>query len=80
MLDGEGGYTVHGKLFQSRKSIACGGLPLGLAHEVKLLRPVKQGQSLTWADVAMDETLPAYKVRREMEALFAGELGVVRAA
>lgn len=70
MLDGEGGYTVWGKLFQAQKSHAAGGLPLGLAHEVKVLRPVKKGQSLTWADVAIDENLPAYKVRREMEAMF----------
>jgi predicted homoserine dehydrogenase-like protein len=47
-----------------------GGLPLGLAHQVKLVREVKKGQSLCWDDVAMDTTLPAYKVRREMEALF----------
>ena len=26
---------------------------------------------LTWADVAMDTTLAAYRVRREMETLFA---------
>lgn len=71
MLDGEGGYTVWGKLFQAQKSLAYGGLPLGLAHQVKLTRAVKKGQSLSWADVAMDENLPAYKVRREMEALFA---------
>ena len=71
ILDGEGGYTVWGKLFQAGKSLAYGGLPLGLAHQVKLVRPVKKGQSLTWSDVAMDETLPAYKVRREMETLFA---------
>ena len=31
-----------------------GGLPLGLAHDVKVTRPVKKGQSLSWADVAMD--------------------------
>ena len=71
MLDGEGGYTVWGKLFQAQKSLAYGGLPLGLAHRVKLTRAVKKGQSLSWADVAMDENLPAYKVRREMEALSA---------
>jgi len=71
MLDGEGGYTVWGKLFQAQKSLAYGGLPLGLAHRVKLVRAVKKGQSLAWADVAMDQNLPAYKVRREMEALFA---------
>ena len=71
VLDGEGGYTVWGKLFQAGKSLAYGGLPLGLAHQVKLKRGVKKGQSLSWDDVAMDETLLAYKVRREMEALFA---------
>jgi predicted homoserine dehydrogenase-like protein len=74
MLDGEGGYTVWGKLFQAEKSHSVGGLPLGLAHDVKVVRPVKKGQSLTWADVAIDESLPAYKVRREMESLFAPKL------
>ena len=71
VLDGEGGYTVWGKLLPSQTSIEAGGLPLGLAHNVKLLRAVPQGQSLTWADVAVDQTLSAYKIRREMEALFA---------
>ena len=70
-LDGEGGYTVWGKLLPAEKSAAIGGVPLGLAHNVKVLREVKQGQSLSWADVAMDVTTDAYKVRREMEAMFA---------
>jgi predicted homoserine dehydrogenase-like protein len=71
MLDGEGGYTVFGKLFPARKSLAQGNLPLGLAHKLKLVRPVAKDQSLTWADVAVDESLSAYQIRREMEALFA---------
>jgi predicted homoserine dehydrogenase-like protein len=79
MLDGEGGYTVWGKLFQAQKSLAYGGLPLGLAHQVRLVRAVKKGQSLSWADVAMDQNLPAYKVRREMEALFSQTAGRVAA-
>ena len=70
MLDGEGGYTVWGKPLPATKSAAMGGLLLGLAHNVKLVRPVAQGQSLTWADVAMDETTDAYKVRREIEMMF----------
>jgi predicted homoserine dehydrogenase-like protein len=70
MLDGEGGYTVWGKLLPAATSRQLGGLPLGLAHQVKVLRPVKQGQSLSWDDVAMDTTTHAYKVRREMEAMF----------
>ena len=72
MLDGEGGYTVWGKLMPAEKSIRQGGLPLGLAHQVKVVRPVARGQSLTWDDVAMDTTSAAYRVRREMESLFAG--------
>ena len=71
VLDGEGGYCVWGKLLPAATSAAIGGLPLGLAHDVKLVRPVKQGQSLTWADVAMDNGTRAYALRREMEQLFA---------
>jgi predicted homoserine dehydrogenase-like protein len=70
LLDGEGGYTVWGKLLPAEKSVAMGGLPLGLAHNVKVVRAVKKGQSLSWADVAMDTATPAYKVRKEMEAMF----------
>ena len=80
MLDGEGGYTVWGKLLPAEKSVAYGGLPLGLAHNVKLVRPVKKGQSLCWADVAMDTATDAYKVRREMEAMFAPDLTIRKAA
>jgi predicted homoserine dehydrogenase-like protein len=71
MLDGEGGYTVWGKLLPATTSAQIGGLPLGLAHQVKVIRPVKKGQSLSWDDVAMDTSLAAYTLRREMEAMFA---------
>ena len=70
MLDGEGGYTVWGKLLPAAKSQAIGGVPLGLAHDVKVVRPVAQGQCVTWADVAIDTTTRAYALRREMEKLF----------
>lgn len=72
MLDGEGGYTVWGKLLPAATSRRIGGLPLGMAHNVKVLRPVAKGQPLTWDDVASDTTTHAWKVRREMEAMFAG--------
>ncbi len=68
MLDGEGGYTVWGKLLPAATSLRLGGLPLGLAHGVKVVRPVAQGQSLSWDDVAMDTQTHAYQIRREMEA------------
>ena len=71
LLDGEGGYTVWGKLLPAAASVALGGLPLGLAHGVKVVRPVKMGQSLSWADVAMDTSTHAWRTRKAMEALFA---------
>ncbi|MBK8070792.1 MAG: flagellar biosynthesis protein FlgA [Ramlibacter sp.] len=71
LLDGEGGYTVWGKLLPAATSLRIGGLPLGLAHGVKVVRPVKKGQSLSWDDVAMDTTTAAYRIRRELEAMHA---------
>jgi len=56
------------------------GLPLGLAHQVRLVRPVRAGQSLTWADVAIDTTTRAWQVRREMETLFAPPPAAARRA
>ncbi|MGH8766960.1 MAG: NAD(P)H-dependent oxidoreductase [Burkholderiales bacterium] len=73
ILDGEGGYTVVGKLMPAQASLRLGGLSLGLAHGVKLLKPVAAGQPLCWTDVAVDESSYAVKVRREMERLFASQ-------
>jgi predicted homoserine dehydrogenase-like protein len=74
-LDGEGGYTVWGKLMPARDSVARGGLPIGLAHGVRLARAVARGNAVTWRDIALPET-EAARVRQEMEAMFAPELGV----
>jgi predicted homoserine dehydrogenase-like protein len=71
MLDGEGGSTVWGKLMPAADSLALGGLPLGLAHDVKLKNPIAEGQPVRWQDVDIDETTHAVRVRREMEAAFA---------
>jgi predicted homoserine dehydrogenase-like protein len=82
-LDGEGGYTVWGKLLPAWRSIELSGLPLGLAAGTKLLRAVKAGQPLSWSDTAVDATLPAVRIRREMEAMFppqSRDAGMHRAA
>ncbi len=70
-LDGEGGYMVYGKLMPAGDSLALGGLPLGLAHGIKLAKPVKAGAPLSWSDVAFDAQSPAVRFRREMERHFA---------
>jgi predicted homoserine dehydrogenase-like protein len=67
LLDGEGGYTVWGKLTPAASSLRSGGLPLGLAHDVKVVRPVRKGHSLTWDDVAVDTSTRAYAIRRALE-------------
>ena len=69
ILDGEGGYTVVGRLMPAEVSLAQDCLPLGLAHGWKLLRPVAAGQPVRWGDVAYDAASTAVRVRREMEAL-----------
>jgi predicted homoserine dehydrogenase-like protein len=72
MLDGEGGFCVWGKQTPAEVSLAEGYLPLGLCNDVRLTRDIAEGEPLRWADVVLDATAPAVKVRREMEALFAG--------
>ena len=57
VLDGEGGYTVVGRLMPAEASLRIGGLPLGLAHNVKLVKPVAAGQPVRWSDVAVDGSL-----------------------
>jgi predicted homoserine dehydrogenase-like protein len=71
VLDGEGGYTVYGKLLPAEASLAVGGLPLGLAHGVRLLHPVAAGAPVRWSDVQVDGASEAVRVRREMEREFA---------
>src|SRR4051794_40493273 len=54
ILDGEGGYTVAGRLVPAEVSFREGYLPLGLAHGWKMLKPLAAGQPLRWSDVAFD--------------------------
>jgi predicted homoserine dehydrogenase-like protein len=71
MLDGEGGYTVYGRLMPAADSLRLGGLPLGLAHKVALKRAVAAGIPLRWDDVEFDVRDETVKFRREMERAFA---------
>jgi predicted homoserine dehydrogenase-like protein len=74
LLDGEGGYTVVGRLMPAADSLKQGCLPLGLAHGWKMLKAVKAGQPLRWSDVAADSSSVAVKLRREMEKDFSERL------
>ncbi|MEO8137875.1 MAG: Gfo/Idh/MocA family oxidoreductase [Betaproteobacteria bacterium] len=67
MLDGEGGHTVYGKLLPARDSVALEGLPLGLAHRLRLRRAITAHAPVGWNDVEIPEDDPAILFRREME-------------
>ncbi len=67
-LDGEGGHRVYGKLMPAGRSVAAGGLPLGLAHGIRLRRPVAAGTPLSWEDVDVTGGAEqAIAFRRQME-------------
>ena len=70
ILDGEGGGTVWGKLTTAGASLQDGGLPIGLAHGVKLKRSVSGGEWVHWSDVEIDESTNAVRIRRAMEKEF----------
>ena len=78
-LDGEGGYTVWGKLVPAGRSLAEGAVPIGLAHGIKLMRDVAAGQTVRWPDVAAVDS-EAMRVRREMERHFAPQMAAQAAA
>ena len=71
ILDGEGGYCVWGKQMPAADSMRLGGLPLGLAQNVKLKTDSRAGAPLRWSDVEINEDQLAVRMRREMEAKFA---------
>ena len=67
VLDGEGGYTVWGRLAPATDALALGALPLGLARGVALRRAIPAGSPVTWSDVVCDEADAVIAFRREME-------------
>src|ERR1700755_986136 len=71
MLDGEGGYTVWGKLMPAEASLKAGALPIGLAHHLKLKKDIAHGAVVSWADVAFDASNDTIKTRKAMEEKFA---------
>jgi predicted homoserine dehydrogenase-like protein len=66
-LDGEGGYTVWGRLMPAADSVRAGALPIGLAHHVRLSCNIAHGSVVRWSDVNVDASNATIVTRREME-------------
>jgi predicted homoserine dehydrogenase-like protein len=77
-LDGEGGYTVWGKLVAAERSLAEDALPIGLAHHVPLRQDIAAGETVRWADVTVPDS-SALEVRRAMERRFAARPSAIAA-
>jgi predicted homoserine dehydrogenase-like protein len=75
ILDGEGGYTVYGRLAPAGVSHAGSMLPIGLAHGVRLTRDVRAGEVVAEHDVVLDPQGLAVRIRREMQADFGSSPG-----
>src|SRR6201996_7031315 len=67
MLDGEGGFAVWANAIPASKSLAVGGLPIGLAHNVRLQRPGAKDTIVRFEDVELERDLDVVALRREME-------------
>ena len=70
-LDGEGGYTVWGKIIPASASANLKALPIGLAHGIALRADVAEGEILTAGAVTGQDNSEATAVRRQMEQAFA---------
>ena len=68
MLDGEGGFTVWGKLCSARQSAEIGGVPIGLAHHLTLTRDLPAGAPITWQDVGDHPDTDILALRKKMQA------------
>ena len=70
-LDGEGGFTVWGRLMTAADSREADAVPIGLAHGITLKHPLPKDAVICWSDVEEPQDSVAYRTRREMEKVFA---------
>jgi predicted homoserine dehydrogenase-like protein len=67
VLDGEGGFTVFGRLTRAKDSLKGSYLPIGLTGGARMIRPVTKGNILTYHDIELDQSAFAYTLRHSME-------------
>jgi predicted homoserine dehydrogenase-like protein len=67
VLDGEGGYTVFGRLVKAGESLSNRYLPMGLSRGGKMIRPVAKDALVTFDDVELDETPLSFRLRKTLE-------------
>ena len=66
-LDGEGGATVYGTVLPAATAGERGLLPIGLADDARVLRPVPAGAPVGYADVELAGHTPVHDLRARLE-------------
>jgi predicted homoserine dehydrogenase-like protein len=66
-LDALGGFTMYGVIERAEIARAASQLPLGVAVGAVVQKPLKQGQALRYADVALNEAQMIVQLRREQD-------------
>ncbi|MDC3063614.1 Gfo/Idh/MocA family oxidoreductase [Alphaproteobacteria bacterium] len=69
-LDGEGGFTVWGKLIPASTSLNLQALPIGLANDMYLKNDINKDKIITWNDVEFDSSDEIINYRHQMENKF----------
>ncbi|WP_019998545.1 NAD(P)H-dependent oxidoreductase [Aureimonas ureilytica] len=80
LLDGEGGYAVWANAIPATRSLSLKALPIGLAHHVKLKRPIERDQIVSFDDVELVDDLDVVALRRQMEDAARPALGTTSVA
>ena len=62
-------------MLPAQRSLECTALPIGLAHDAELLRPIRAGTIIAGTEARIDESGEAVRTHREMEARFGARPG-----
>jgi predicted homoserine dehydrogenase-like protein len=70
-LDGIGGFTIRGTFISAGEAKEKNVLPMGLVNKnTRMLKDVKRGELVTYADVQLDESALMVQLRKLQDALF----------
>jgi predicted homoserine dehydrogenase-like protein len=75
-LDEFGGYTFYGVMDRVEGADQVNALPVGIAPGARVIKPVAQGQTVTWDAVELDESSTVVKLRRIQDEMQNTEQGM----
>ena len=71
VVDDLGGYDFFNRIYKAEAAEAAEGIPMGLAPNGSVLKPIKQGEMFTYDNFAPDSSRFAYKLRMLQDDMLA---------